>query len=1349
MMRATMSKAIAAGSKVVLCWLSLLCVAISGVVAGSGGNNVLDIDCNNVTSTLVLNVSVAPSVRILNCSQRVVVLVPCGIDADHPMTLEVVGGTTVPQIKVGLCTLDGQFTSAFIRVTVRDVVMQQDDKTISASTSSSSLQGSGGPMNAVAPLDEAMILINTNVLSSFSVTVMNSKLLWTVTTTSQLMYASCSTAMQAITASVVDSSLIMWSSSYTGVSLISLVSPNCTNINVSVAGSEISMTQSGLPAIFRSLVAVLCHFGNEVYIGISSSMVFISNERSFSYHVVRLALPPHGVFDDNPFSIAFFSKAIIEVSYTNFTATTEAGFSVISISSTNTTVLSGARLLVSDCHISLEIVFGSIALTLSDVIAFAIFSVAISAANSTMLVESVSMNVVKNVSRLSKSASTYSNYIAGSVALVYNGYTNLTQFRVLIIHSFVTVKEVGVYVIAPLQETSVFAVAIMTMSYSLYLSASALHSNCSVVIDSSGVRVGRAFEREEDAFDAIIYASPFVKSGIVIWSVCAALLASPVVSSTISVVNTSIVATTLVYPAIAATSVTVWCTVGVITSLTPVSPLTADQPLIVQYLAGALGSTSTDLNRSVVTIANLSIHLTSNSIQQVAAATSIDLLRIMVGGAMLTSAENSSINIRNVRLHGNTSTPYLTSLPYGDAICSGFLNFFPTTNVANSVVSISNVDNTAFPTSLMCGSGLSKVRSSRIQLRDSSLSGPTGLRLYSGWWDTVRLAPTSSKYTTTLQLDNVSLYFQNTSFHSFRSLFGNMTGVSSGASANSNNIAVALSPIDVILSSCSSNSWNNMPIAKYSAQLLWPVNGARYPNTSLVSMAVDEGSSWCTLPLVVSATASVARPHSGAPNQQTRVLDDVAAAAITSALAIALLTSSTGAASVLPRLQGMAGTLRLASRCDAATSDVDDSSTGNDSSNYAANDISDNPLLLHLPISPSLTYAAGALVGNTLLVVGVAVLSHGMRKVDEWAQSRRLAAGTHAANNSVAQQLVVGFAKVCCRVIPTTPLPASLMQLQGLLLQPVIAAAVVCTASSDRGVLSVVLAVIIGCAWMTVPCVFMWLLCVKYSPLPLITVYSRRLDPKRMRWASGGEALEWLCAEREEWIAGGHGRAAKAAARHVKLRLSAVFSGYRGGRHWYFGVDALQSVLTGAAVGAAESVTAADACSAVVWGTACVGAIAAVTAVLCIVLRPHVVRFELLAAVAVSLLAVLAAVLILADDVNGAAIVSLVAASAELLPLAARLVWSACLRSRTLDDTTEHVPVGGEVHSNSRSHRSLPQAAGGCGPTTTAPRGQRQFPIVLPNRVATVLPPVQEEALFALLQSICGTERLTPFLLSK
>lgn len=268
-----------------------------------------------------------------------------------------------------------------------------------------------------------------------------------------------------------------------------------------------------------------------------------------------------------------------------------------------------------------------------------------------------------------------------------------------------------------------------------------------------------------------------------------------------------------------------------------------------------------------------------------------------------------------------------------------------------------------------------------------------------------------------------------------------------------------------------------------------------------------------------------------------------------------------------------------------------------------------------------------------------------------------------------SRTLLLTAVTVCCRFLPTTRLPGSLLRLQGLLLQPVIAAAVACVVNSDRNVGSVALAVVIGLTWIAVPCVFMWLLLVKHAPLPLMTIPCRRVDSKYLRWERVGRALEWLCAEQGMWVAAGrygqNERSRTSAAHDIMKTLGVVFEGYRSGRHWYFGVDVLTGVVTGAVVGAAESVVEEHACTAAIWGTVCVGAVSALNGVLCAVLRPHTVRCELLVTVSISMLTAIAEAILLAGDAEASGTVSVVASIVGLLSLVAGLAWKACLSTKT------------------------------------------------------------------------------------
>ncbi|CUG89007.1 Hypothetical protein, putative [Bodo saltans] len=181
-----------------------------------------------------------------------------------------------------------------------------------------------------------------------------------------------------------------------------------------------------------------------------------------------------------------------------------------------------------------------------------------------------------------------------------------------------------------------------------------------------------------------------------------------------------------------------------------------------------------------------------------------------------------------------------------------------------------------------------------------------------------------------------------------RSLFGNVT-IPLRSPSSVNNAVLSLSPLHLAVFSCASNLWDNAPLIKYSDQLLRPTaEDTSIANFSLLTMHVDEGSDWCTL------------PPSTAPTPTSTTYTNPVATAFRSST-----TSSVGA-SVVPRLQGIVGAFRLAARCQQASGASSQSNDEEASSGYVANDVSDNPLLLHfVPVAPSLAYAVGALIGNT------------------------------------------------------------------------------------------------------------------------------------------------------------------------------------------------------------------------------------------------------------------------------------------------------------------------------------------------------------------------------------------------
>jgi hypothetical protein len=1292
----------------------------------------VDIDCNNLTSPLVLNVTAAPSVRILNCSRRIAVTVPCGEDEERQMTVEVVGGTTVPEFTFRLCVVDGvEGGFAYVMLLLNGVVMQQNN--ISRGTSMPKQQ-SGGAIDAVNPLPGTLLPFGPmSALASVAIQVVDSTLLWVTAPTKsggQLVHSYGADLLRNVNVTVDRSTLVVWS---VGASpqLMDFESARSQMIRVTIAHSVVAMTMSDNGGFWRCVVQFVCSAATDVHIDVSHSFVSITgNEGGSAYFISRVAPPASAT--------GRFSYIFQTVSDTNVTAVIGSSFYVVAAPFI-TTIFTHSSFAVRRCIADVNLIMVDRSL-LSECAVFIVLTGATVNMNVSLEVFNVQAHVVKNMVNLSKPPPGYASFSLGTIGLVNSVNANISQSSTLIKDSIITIEEVGPHVVAPFAPAAFLGVGVVTVTYSLYFAGAALLSSCSVVMVNSSIHVQRA---ASDDASGVIYVSPLVQSGLVIWTVSAAAFVGPIVQSNITVQSTSVTASTAIYPSDATRSVAVWCVITAVASVSPSAFFSVDLPQLAQFATSfsSSGFSSLDMNRSSVDIFDVTMMFTPPLLSQLAAAERIDSMRVVFGLAVIVSVFNTSITIHSSGASNLSAS--LTALETQSSVCASLLMLAPTGHVDGLEVVVNRVD-LVVPSALLCSCGSTLLRNAFFAVRDSRLVGPARERTVDRW-DVMRLAPTSSAFRTTVLVDNATVLLHDTSFTSFRSLFGNITTTPRLTAAN--NAAVAVSPLLVTLSSCASNVWDDAPLVKHGDQLAWPVEGTRRVNSSLVAMTVSAGSQWCLMSR--SATQTPFRVNATGTSSYANVVAVAHSTSIaTLAVGLASMAASAVGPSTLPRLQGIVGTLRLAARCQAVQSSVDldrsDDGAPGSSVGLVASDISDNPLLFDLvPVSATLAFAVGALVGNTLLVVVVGVLSHALhaarrRALQAITEERSVVCIRHPKpdrNSSEDQISIAGVFLLISNILPTTPLPVSVMVLHGLLQEPTIGAAVASIVSNERGVASVVIAVLVGTAWVAVPCIFMWLLCVKHLPLPLVAVATRRVGRKQLRWARVGRALEWLCAAREEWVASQQGRAGTAAARAVKERLGALFEGYRGNRHWYFGVDALLSAVTGVITGAAQSVASEDACDAAVWGTACVGALATVSAMLCLVLRPFTVRCELAAAVGVSLLALLSEALILAGEVNASGVVALLAAATTFLSVAAGYAWIACQQGalvRHRISPNNNTSVAG-LRSDGVRER-------GINPVKKQKNGRA-------TGSSDLDPPLlflkQEETLKELIESICGNHRAT------
>jgi hypothetical protein len=355
---------------------------------------------------------------------------------------------------------------------------------------------------------------------------------------------------------------------------------------------------------------------------------------------------------------------------------------------------------------------------------------------------------------------------------------------------------------------------------------------------------------------------------------------------------------------------------------------------------------------------------------------------------------------------------------------------------------------------------------------------------------------------------------------------------------------------------------------------------------------------------------------------------------------------SVGAASgfvrgAVPSLQRASAALRLAAKCQAERAGGDDMHQ-EDSSDASFGDALDNPLLLTLTVGQTrlAQSAAGAVVGNTVLVVGFGVLSHALGCISLYVSERETGR-------------VVRF--LFSVVLPSSMLPGAVMAPFSMLLQPTVSASIVLVAHSlGRTAGTVVLSVLLGgIVWgATSLCVALqvcwrWprvkgdaLVCTPCVETMITADTTSPQHGRKLRKYLLQVSKFWL-AENGRWILVSQGNG-RDSSRNIQLQrakffytnLLPVFEPYTQRRRWFFALEwalaATSGFVTGGAIVAAEM--PGGACSAATWSSCVSVALIVVEVSALCWFRPFRVRGELAAAVCVSVCGCISCALAFATD---------------------------------------------------------------------------------------------------------------------
>lgn len=611
----------------------------------------LDIDCNNITtSQLSLDVTTAPSVRILNCTQRIAVNVPCGIDKDHLMRVEVVGGTTVPVFTLLSCTVNGVQSFSFATLTIRNVMMSK-----SAAENELDLQASS--------------LFATISVFTLSITVVDSQLQWT--SGCLICCKGESSNIRDVNVSVVNSSLMNWNASgevFGGVVLLSAA--NVQFVGVVVMNSSVSIEQSSDTG--NCLIYVYTDIGESISIALGGVVVSALSEGTGTFY--GISLRSYG-------TLGYVDRTNISVFSSTVVATVQTCFVVVAVPFARQLVMSNSRVSIVRCQVVATLSVGNLSTNdVSPPTALLFFGLPLSTERVSLLVLGVNMSVVRNMTGVPRTTTTLVGNTLGCVGLTYFGYANISQSTIEETESNLSIEDVGADVVAPYLPTATLGFAFVTVTYSVHFSVAALVVNSNITISNCNITVHRAV-----IDDSIIVALPGVQSGIAFWSLTAVALTGPVLESNISIQGTHLSAASLVYPDESSSLLKVWCVVAPITNAAPKVALAADQPFFTSLEAQilVLGFSSLDVNSSLIEITDTTMQLTPPLFSQLATPVRAALQRILFGIFVVSNTFNTTVLIAKCGFANITES--ITTATYDTTACLAWVSLAPSSTI-DSVV---------------------------------------------------------------------------------------------------------------------------------------------------------------------------------------------------------------------------------------------------------------------------------------------------------------------------------------------------------------------------------------------------------------------------------------------------------------------------------------------------------------------------------------------------------------------------------------------------------------------------------------------------------------------------------------
>lgn len=447
----------------------------------------------------------------------------------------------------------------------------------------------------------------------------------------------------------------------------------------------------------------------------------------------------------------------------------------------------------------------------------------------------------------------------------------------------------------------------------------------------------------------------------------------------------------------------------------------------------------------------------------------------------------------------------------------------------------------------------------------------------------------------------------------------------------------------------------------------------------------------------------------------------LAVTSVTTVVYASLILSSSTVSGVvrgsLPALQRAVAAQRLAGLCLAARGNVDDGSGASSNSDDGVfddvlfNTLAEDPTTLHFNVAVGgLDYAAGAVIGNVLVVAALSVVSHG------------IAAGRFLLDGKESKLARVAYA---IAELPSSTFPPGALALPyATLVQPSIAACVALISSGGSGG-AIALGTVMLLMWVSVPVYFgwqvLWRCRVVIDGRNLFVLQARASESHLRRGSVSAHCCRRCVTERKwyshvflptrTWVSRVRTKVATSflemiqtrsidVSAYTKQRLEPLYSSYVEQREWYFLVD--WGVAIGSAVflgvayamanqhrknnddGGSVSTDVCVAAKIALWSSVICGIIQ-----LCLyfIFRPFQVRLDMYVGVAVGVLTVVSQALALADELDASQDVSLAATAVQLLVMVVNVVCELLGAGRVSCAQEQGGSPG--TSSSSPSHKSI------------------------------------------------------------